>query len=331
MKKFFKILGILILILIIVFLILGLTQPKDITIVRTTTIKAPQQVVFNQISRFRNWPNWSPWLEVEPTTKMTYIGIDGQVGSSYKWLGDETGEGQMTNTGVTYKQMDYDLLFIKPWEGHAKGFIKAIDLKNGNTEVTWSMTMHSDFPMNALGFMTDRMVGKDFENGLELLKDYAQAHPTIEISMNSVEEKSFPATTYATIRGKIKWTDMQTFSTSAFATLKTATEGRRIGAASTFYYAWEDSLQTTDMAPAYAVSGTEPIAGVQMVNLPPSISCSILYKGGYANLGKANQVLAQYIAQKGRRLNYVIEEYLVGPETEPDSNKWVTNINFLVK
>lgn len=331
MKKFFKISGLVFLILAAIVLIMGLIQPKDITIARSVTIKAPQKVVFQQISRFKNWPNWSPWIEIEPGVKLVYNGIDGNAGSSYEWLGDETGSGKMTAVHIGAEQIDFDLLFIKPWEGHATGFLKAIALTPFETEVTWNMTMHADFPMNALGFMTRKMITKDFVHGLDLLKTYTELHPITELGRSNIEEKEFPATTFAVIRKKVKWSDIQKFSAAAFLTLAKATEGRRTGTACTFYYTWEDSVQATDMAPAFALSGNDPIKNVTIVPMPATPAFTLLYKGGYAGMGKAHELLGQYLKEKGRPLQFILEEYIVGPANERDSNKWVTNINYLVR
>lgn len=331
MKRLFQFLGIAILLLVIVFISSAIIQPKDLVVERSIVIKAPQQAVFNQIQFFKNWPNWSPWIAKEPTMKLTYVGIDGQKGSSYSWIGDEMGEGEMKNTNVTYKQLDYNLHFIKPWEGLAEGYLSAQDQSNGTTKVSWHMVNHGSFPMNALNYFVEKIIGNDFEEGLELLKNYAEAHPQVALSKLNVEEKEYPATLLASIRKKIPFTEMQHFSIEAFSSLSKAAAERISGPASTVYYVWDEKTQTTDMAPAFAVSGTEPIKGVDMVNIPRSISCTILYKGGYGNLSKAHEVLNQYILEKGRRLNLILEEYIVGPATESDSTKWVTNVVYLVK
>lgn len=330
MKTFLKTTGALLLILLVTFFMLGLTQDKDVTITKQITMKAPQGVVFNQVVRFKNWPNWSPWIEVEPAVKITYDGVDGQPGSSYTWLGDETGSGKMTNTKVKNGQMNFDLLFIKPWEGHADGFLKTENKGGGATEIVWSMTIHSKFPMNAINFITGKMVAKDLERGLELLKAYTEANPTFSLSAADITEKDFPATTFAIIRKKVPFTEMKDFSSKAFNTLSAATESRRSGSPCTFYFDWDEKTQTAEIAPAFPVNGTAAVAGAEILTIPAMHVCSILHKGGYSNMGETQKILGQYIAEKGKKFNYNYEEYLIGPANEPDSNKWVTNINFVV-
>lgn len=331
MKKFITFLGISLVVLIVLLLIAGTVQPKDLSIERSIEIKSPQNVVFNQIKFFKNWPNWSPWFAKEPTLKMLYLGADGQLGSSYQWKGDEMGEGEMSNVGISNNKLDYNLHFITPWEGKADGSLITEDLGNGSTKVTWKMINHGTFPLNSLNYFMEKIIGKDFEDGLALLKKYAEANKVIPMSVNDIEEKEFPATNFASMRKKIPFSEMQAFSTEAFGKLAAVTQNTIVGTASTIYYDWDDKNQMTDMAPAFPVSAAATTPGIIMVNIPVSRSCQIAYKGGYAGLGQAHEIMGQYIAQKGIQLSYVIEQYQAGPANEPDSNKWVTNIVYVLK
>lgn len=331
MKKIYKIIVLVLLTLLAIFFILALTQSKDLSIERSLIIKAPQQTVFNQIKYFNNWTNWSPWYAKEPTMKMLYLGQDGQVGSSYRWKGDEMGEGEMSNVGINNNQLNYNLKFIKPWEGLAEGSLVAEDMGNGTTMVKWSMINHGTFPFNALNFFMERIIGNDFEEGLSLLKKYTESNPFISMSANDIEEKDFAPATYATIRKKVTFNEMQDFSSKAFEQLSMLTKERMIGTATTFYYDWDEKNQITDMAPAFAIKGSEPIKEATMVSLAASKTCQIVCKGAYSNIGKAHELLGKYISEKGKKLNVVLEEYVSGPANEADSNKWITNIIYLVE
>lgn len=333
MKRFFKILGILLGILIVVFFVLAFTQPKEAKVVRSRTWKARQPVVFDQVLRFRNWTHWSPWLEVEPTAKLSYEGVDGQPGSSYSWVGDDIGAGKMTNTGVDVDKMKFDLDFIKPWEGHSSGSIRVEAQPNGEVTVSWELNLRAQFPFNAFNFMFDRTVGQDFERGLEMLESYTLAHPEIELTEAYVVERSFPATTFATQRKSVSFAEMKDFSESVFARIRKAAPERIVGAPCTFYYRWDDSSQKYEIGPAYALSGNGPLNDkeLSLMQIPNSTAFSLLYKGGYANLGKAHQILQDYAVKKGVNIVNVLEEYISGPADEQDSTKWATNVIFFVK
>ena len=151
---------------------ISLLFPKKIVIVRAGKINAPKAMVMQQIRYFRNWPNWSPWIAIEPTVKMEYGGKDGDLNSYYKWRGDETGEGKMTNISVMQDQLNYTLEFIKPWKGKADGYISTKSINEKSTYLVWSMTIESKYPLNVFNFVTEKIVSDDFEKGIELLNKY---------------------------------------------------------------------------------------------------------------------------------------------------------------
>src|SRR4051812_19038405 len=116
MRKFLRFLLVLLGIIVLGIIILGIVEPKEITVSRSTVISAPKDVIWEQIVKFKNWPNWSPWYAMEPTVEMTYFGEDGKEGSYYHWVGKKTGEGNMKNAGMKDGELDWALSFIKPFK-----------------------------------------------------------------------------------------------------------------------------------------------------------------------------------------------------------------------
>jgi len=70
--KAFKFIIFLLLILIIGACTYVAVQPNQYEVVRTRTIDAPAAVIYDNIIDYRNWKAWSPWLEKNPETKVTY-------------------------------------------------------------------------------------------------------------------------------------------------------------------------------------------------------------------------------------------------------------------
>lgn len=333
--KILRFLGILILVLVVIVLVLGLVMPKDVVVTRSTSINAPKDVVFNQVVNFKNWPNWSPWLEKDPNTQLEYSGTDGQAGSGYKWKGGkETGEGEMTASAVKDGEMDYDLHFIKPMEGKSTGSFIVAD-SGGMSKVTWTMNMHMSFPMNAMGifFNPDKMVGKDFERGLERMKTYCEAHAA-EGAMPAgidIKEADYPGATYAGIRKTVKWEDMSKFFMDSYGMLGKEAGARISGPAVGIYYKWDTVNHQADMAAAFPVSGTDPVKGATMMSIAPSKAYMSVHTGGYSASGAVHEAMGKHLADNNKQMSLVIEEYIKGPGEEKDSSKYVTNIWYLVK
>lgn len=77
---------------VVLFISFGLFKASKLThiqIKKTVLIKADNQHVFDKVVYLKNFPEWSPFLEADPTQKITVKGTDGQVGAQYHWEGDK--------------------------------------------------------------------------------------------------------------------------------------------------------------------------------------------------------------------------------------------------
>ena len=143
------------------------TRPNKFRVERRAHIKAPPDRVFAKIRSFREWEAWSPWEKLDPDMKRTF---DGE---TYSWQGNKkVGRGRMEITSAEPpRRININLDFFEPWEAHNKTEF-LIEPKDGGSDVTWSMTGDSPFMSKLFGvFMSmDKLVGTDFEKGLDGLK-----------------------------------------------------------------------------------------------------------------------------------------------------------------
>lgn len=152
-------------------------QPSDFKIVRTATISAPPEKVFEHVNDFKKWDAWSPWAKIDPSMKKELSGAPSGKGASYYWNGnDDVGEGRMTITeSHPSSHVKIDLEFKKPME---QTNITEFTLKpeGDKTNVTWTMTGQNNFVGKAfwLALNVEKMVGADFEKGLTQLKTVAE-------------------------------------------------------------------------------------------------------------------------------------------------------------
>lgn len=167
---------------IIVLLVAGLAvaiamQPNEYRVARSTTINAPSERVFAQVNDFRKWEAWSPWAKIDPAMKVTYGGPPSGVGATYAWVGnDEVGEGRMTiNESHPSSHIKIDLEFIKPFASLAD--TEFILKPNGDkTDVEWSIAGKHNVISKAMCLVVsmDKMIGPDFEKGVNQLKTAAE-------------------------------------------------------------------------------------------------------------------------------------------------------------
>lgn len=78
-------------IILVAFIVYGLYKAsalKYIHIVKTISINARQEEVFDMVKYLGNFPKWSPFLAQDPSQKYEIKGEDGKVGARYYWNGN---------------------------------------------------------------------------------------------------------------------------------------------------------------------------------------------------------------------------------------------------
>ena len=85
--KVLKYIFILVLILVIGICIYISTLNGNYDVKQSRTIKAPIEVVFNEVNDYKNWKNWGPWYELDPTIVASFPEVTFGVGASYTWTG----------------------------------------------------------------------------------------------------------------------------------------------------------------------------------------------------------------------------------------------------
>ena len=111
MLKVIKSLIVLLVILIVLFIVIGIFLPKEYTVSRSVVIDATPQQIHPYLNDLNNWPLWSPWVENDPTLKVTVGDIASGVGASQSWVGKD-GDGSLVFTESSIQEgIDYDLAF----------------------------------------------------------------------------------------------------------------------------------------------------------------------------------------------------------------------------
>lgn len=160
-----------ILALIGLLLVVALFIPNDYTVTHTVTINKPQKEVYDYVKTLKNQEEWSSWVLADPNIKLTYSGVDGTVGATQTWKGNEdVGEGSQTITKLDGERIDIDLHFIKPFEGDNKAasIIKAVNANScTHTEEFYGT---ESYPKNLMSLLAKKFIGDSFEKNGENIK-----------------------------------------------------------------------------------------------------------------------------------------------------------------
>jgi uncharacterized protein YndB with AHSA1/START domain len=160
--------------LVVALVVFVSRKPKAFRITRSATLSAPVALVFAQVNDLHAWQEWSPWAKRDPAAKNTFAGPSAGVGAVFGWAGNrEVGAGRMTIIESRVpERVCFKLEFLKPFAATHTAEFTFAPAADGATTVTWSMSGENNFFSRALCMFVDldKVVGRDFELGLENLR-----------------------------------------------------------------------------------------------------------------------------------------------------------------
>jgi len=161
--------------LVALLLIVAMFTKKDYGVIREVVINKPKSEVFEYVKLLQNQENFSVWANKDPEMKKDFRGTDGTVGFVSAWDSKmkDVGKGeQEIKKIIEGERIDYELRFIEPFASTSFAYITFEGVSETQTKVKWGFTGKMNYPMNLLllTMNMERMIGKDFQDGLNKLK-----------------------------------------------------------------------------------------------------------------------------------------------------------------
>lgn len=162
--------------IILLLLIIALLIKKEYTIERAVNINKSKAVVYDYLKLLRNHSNFIKWALIDPNMKKDYTGTDGTVGFVSAWDSEnkQVGKGEQEIIKIREgERIDYELRFIRPFEGISYASIATVAAGEEQTKVIWVFNGKMKYPTNLmLLFMNlEKMLAKDLDEGLANLKN----------------------------------------------------------------------------------------------------------------------------------------------------------------
>ena len=165
---------------VVLVLAYAATRPDQFAVERRLRIAAPADKLWPLVGELRGFNRWNPYERKDPLIKGRYAGSASGVGSRYAWESDKVGVGSLEITGQQPgRAVQLKLDFVKPFEAHNQAEFALQPTLDGATEVSWRMHGPANFMSKLMGVFIDmdKMVGRDFEDGLQNLRQLAEARP----------------------------------------------------------------------------------------------------------------------------------------------------------
>ena len=340
LKYFF----LLILIVIIGGAIYIATLDNSYEVTRTKIIKAPIEVVYNNVNDYKNWPSWNPWLEKDTLAQINYSDNTFGKDAFYAWKSEhkDVGEGTITTTdSEAFKSINQHIKFVAPWESESDVYWTFKTVAEG-TEVTWGMKGEMSFGNKA--FMAfkggmDKMMGPDYEKGLDKLDAALQEDmKRFTINVNGFRTHSGGYYIYKT--GSCKIDEFQSKMNEMMPQIDMYVEKNNIstaGSAFSLYHKLDmenDAIIFSCAIPVTEKVITDVESGLLTGMLKPFEAIKITLQGDYKNIEAAWAEGLKYIKASNFEEDQNIpplEAYPTNPVFVPNPADWITEIYIPVK
>lgn len=157
-------------------LVLASRRPRNFYAARSLKIAAPPTRLHGLIDNLRQMNTWNPYAVRETGGSLQYTGPEAGPGATCHFTGLKSGSGSVSVVDSTPSRIAMRLLMTKPMscDNHVEFTLKP----DGNaTEVTWAMSGAQSLPARIFSLFVDcdRMIARDFDEGLANLKAIAEA------------------------------------------------------------------------------------------------------------------------------------------------------------
>ena len=156
---------------------IGFMLPRHVHIERAASIKASPSTLYSVVNDLTTYDNWMPWNRMDPNMKKDFSTNTRGTGSYYTWTSNnkDVGQGKFEITSATPdKNVTCQLTF-----GEMKPSSTGWNISGAGNESQIVWFMDADMGMNPagrwFGLFFDKMVGPDFQKGLDSLKAQAEA------------------------------------------------------------------------------------------------------------------------------------------------------------
>lgn len=338
--KILKVTGIVLLGIIFLVVIVSLFLPASSHVERSIVIRSESSVPFALINNLKEWYQWSPWHKLDTNMTIVYGDIPEGEGSWYSWKSDkdEVGEGKLMivkSTPGEYIETRMEFSGM----GTSKGSYTFEKVPEG-VKLTWAMDNDGHdmpalmkVPSKYFNLFIDKLVGPDFEKGLNNLKIVSEATPVVErVAGFETEEREFHPMIVAGIRETINTQELtsKTFSKWYGQITKVLQKNSitPVGSPMAFYYQYGPKEVEVEAAIPVAVAGTD--AGKVKFHETAAIKAFVVkYRGDYNKVADVYSQTYAYLKEKGKfSTGAPMEIYVTDPGMEHDTAKWYTEIVF---
>lgn len=342
--KILKYIFLLLLVVIIGGAIYFGTKDGSYNFAEEKVMNVPAAMLYSNVNDYKNWPTWSPWLEKDPETKLTYGDTTSGEGANYAWESEdmEVGTGTMKTIAVTpNRKIEQEITFNSPI-GDSKSDVwwdfEPTDIP-GQTKVSWGMKGDQSLLEKVfMSFMEDdmeTMVRRDYQKGLAMLETTVQAEMqkyTVAID-DAIAEYGGGYYLYASTSCKMQDVGLKMGELMGQVVgFMQANNVAMAGYPFSIYNQIDEATGTVIFSAAVPIKErvlTESGSNVNAGYMKPVSAVKTILKGNYTNLPQAYTKANEHVAKNGyipHPTAKMFEVYPTDPTLVPNPADWITEI-----
>lgn len=301
--------------------------PRTAHVERAVVVQAAPATVFTVLNGFRQFDKWSPWAGLDPNATTTFEGPAFGVGAKMSWAGnDAVGTGSQEIVEST----PYSLIRLRLGFGDFAGAFAAtyaLQPADGGTQVTWAFD--ADYGGSIMGrwfgLLSERMIGPDYDKGLQRLKALVEAMPKGDFSALRVEAVSLePMPLVMTaVRARDEPRAVALALGVAWGQLGGFLNVQGVapaGPAVAIFRGSDGGTLTLDAAIPVARAIDKPTGSMRGGKLPAGPAVRAEYRGAHAGVPAARAQLEAYLAAAGlERSGPIWAQYVSDPAKTPQA------------
>lgn len=165
--------------IVVAVVVIGLFLPRQIVIERERVIDHPPEIIFEVLQDLRHFQYWSPWFDPTRRTDFRIEGPASGIGSTLVWADPGSGRGGRLWVVALHRLERIDLE-MELGDVESELYFRLARAPDPGYRVRWGMRLEVgvfDLVGRYTGLLLQRLVGRDYSEGLERLERYLDQTP----------------------------------------------------------------------------------------------------------------------------------------------------------
>jgi len=319
----------------------ALLLPANVHVERSLTVERPPSVVFGLLNDLQHFQSWSPWAERDPNARYQFSGPERGVGARMAWRGDPRQVGAGTQE-ITHAE-PFSLIRTHlefEGQGEADGYfdIRPVGRTSRvewgfDTDVTEGRGFFEALMGKYMGLLFDRWIGKDYEQGLERFKQYAESFPNADygdLEIARLEVSAEPMLYIPTSSGQSEEAIAAALG-AAYGEISRfmASQGiEHVGMPMSISHSRTGTGYQFDAAIPIGTSEVNPTGNIELGWTPSGEAIRAVHEGSYSSLDATYEKVAAYLAIHRLAHTGLSWEHYISDPGETTEKELITHVYF---